>query len=103
MASFTQQYGIRLSKEYDEISTQEYYQMLKHLNGDTPLGYYIQIRSETDSKKIQEMSQNERDIRNEWQQFRMKHAPKISEKDKKKKTKEFHTLIKSMFGGDSRR
>lgn len=91
-----------MSREYDEISTQEYYQMLKHLNGDTPLGYYIQIRSETDSKKIQEMSQSEKDIRNEWKQFRMKHAPTISEKDKKKKTEEFHSLLKAMFGGGMR-
>lgn len=76
--------------------------MLKHLNGDTPLGYYIQIRSERDSKKIQEMSKDEKTIRSEWQQFRMKHAPKISEKDKKKKTEEFHSLIKNMFGGGMR-
>lgn len=48
------------------------------------------------------MSKSEKEIRNEWKEFRMKHAPKISEKDKKKKTEEFHSLIKSMFGGGMR-
>jgi len=48
------------------------------------------------------MSKDEKTIRSEWQQFRMKHAPKMSEKDKKKKTEEFHSLIKSMFGGGMR-
>jgi len=48
------------------------------------------------------MSKDEKAIRSEWQQFRMKHAPKISDKDKKKKTEEFHNLIKSMFEGGMR-
>lgn len=43
------------------------------LNGDTPLGYVVQIRSETDSKKIREMTKKEKEIRNEWNQFKLKN------------------------------
>lgn len=43
------------------------------LNGDTPLGYVVQIRSETDSKKIRKMTKKEKEIRNEWNQFKLKN------------------------------
>lgn len=88
-----------MKKEYDEISCEEYYQLLKGLNGDTPLGYYISIRSETDSKKIQEMDKDEKKIRNDWQRFKMSQKNNLSDKEKKLKTEEFHQIIKSMFGG----
>lgn len=76
--------------------------MLKGLNGDTPLAYYIRIRSETDSKKIQEMSQDEKKIRNDWLRFKQSQENKLTDSEKKEKVKEFHQIIKSMFGGDSR-
>lgn len=72
VSSFAQQYGIRLYKEYENIPCQEFRQLLSGLNGDTPLGYVVQIRSERDTKKIREMSTREKDIRKEWFEFREK-------------------------------
>lgn len=72
VSSFAQQYGIRLYNEYENIPCQEFRQLLSGLNGDTPLGYVVQIRSERDTKKIREMSTREKDIRKEWFEFREK-------------------------------
>lgn len=102
MASFAQQYGIRLHREYDEISAQEYYQLLTRLNGDTPLGNLIRIRSENDFKKIQEMSKEEKEIRNKWSVFKMSQKSRLSDSEKKKQTEYFYQIVKSMFGGDNR-
>ena len=42
--------------------------------GDTPLGYVVQIRAETDTKKIGQMTEQEKKIRREWRQFKTKQA-----------------------------
>ncbi len=76
VSSFAQQYGIRLHNEYDTISCQEFRQLLSNLNGDTPLGYVVQIRSEKNVKKIKEMTSQEKKIRFEWAQFRSKQNKK---------------------------
>lgn len=71
VASFAQQYGIRLYTEYETISCEEFRQLLVGLNGDTSLGYVVQIRSEKNPKKIKEMTAQEKKIRSEWQQFKI--------------------------------
>lgn len=72
VSSFAQQYGIRLHYEYENISCKEFRQLLSGLNGDTPLGYVVKIRSEKNPKKINSMTSNEKKIRAEWQQFKLK-------------------------------
>nr|DAI14522.1 MAG TPA: hypothetical protein [Caudoviricetes sp.] len=94
VSSFAQQYGIRLYYEYDQISCQEFRQLLSGLNGDTPLGYVVQIRSETDSKKIREMTKKEKEIRNEWNQFKLKN--KKQQKIELKK-EDISKVFSSMF------
>lgn len=42
------------------------------INGDTPLGYVVQTRAETDQKKIKEMTAHQKKIRAEWQSFKNK-------------------------------
>lgn len=64
-ASFAQQYGIRLRKEED-MPWGEFITLLGGLNGETPLGHIVSIRSERDSEKIKKFSPQERKIRNEW-------------------------------------
>lgn len=73
VSSFAQQYGIRLYYEYENISCQEFRQLLSGLNGDTPLGYVVQIRSETDSKKVREMTKSEKELRRKWNDFKLKN------------------------------
>lgn len=72
VASFLQQYGIRLNYEYDTISYVEFNQLLSGINGDTPLGYTVQIRAETDNKRIREMTNHEKEIRRKWKEFKQK-------------------------------
>ena len=50
----------------------EFNQLLRGLNGDTPLGYTVQVRAETDHKKIREMTAHDKKIRQEWKQFKAK-------------------------------
>lgn len=95
VSSFAQQYGIRLYYEYENISCQEFRQLLSGLNGDTPLGYVVQIRSETDNKKIRQMTKKEKEIRSEWAEFRRKNN-KI--KKIELKTEDISKIFSKMFG-----
>ena len=88
-ASFAQQYGIRLRVE-DEMEWDEFIVLLAGLNGETPLGNVIRIRSEKDNKKIREFSQDERKIFNDWKsRHRRKVTGSIEDGEK---------AIKSLFG-----
>lgn len=48
----------------------EYRRLLVGLSGETPLGYVVQIRAETDAKKIKEMTNHEKKIRADWREFK---------------------------------
>ena len=50
--------------------------MLVGINGDTPLGYVVQTRAETDPKKIKEMTAHQKKIRSEWLEFKNKMKKK---------------------------
>ncbi len=73
VSSFAQQYGIRLYYEYENMSCEEFRQLLGGLNGDTPLGYVVQIRAEKDTKKIKNMTAHEKKIRSDWLNFKAKN------------------------------
>lgn len=94
VSSFAQQYGIRLYREYEDIPCQEFRQLLSGLNGDTPLGYVVQIRSERDTKKIREMSTKEKNIRKEWFEFREKSKKRQKIELKKE---DISKVLTSMF------
>ena len=68
-ASFAQQYGIRLRYE-DDMSFDEFKTLLAGLNGDTPLGTVVRIRSERDSKVLKSYTAEQKRIRTEWRNFR---------------------------------
>lgn len=65
-ASITQQYGIRLRYEPD-MQWGEFCTLLTGLNGDTPLGHVVNVRSTTDKERIKNMSASDKRIRAEWQ------------------------------------
>lgn len=99
IASFAQQYGIRLLRE--DISVREYRKLLKGLNGETPLGYVVNIRSESDPKKIKEMTKNEKRIRSEWQSFKakqMRNNPNVITMS----IEQFQQALKNLAGGGGR-
>lgn len=95
VSSFAQQYGIRLYYEYENIPCQEFRQLLIGLNSDTPLGYTVQIRSEKNHKKILEMTEHEKKIRQEWNQFRAKQK---QETRINLKTEDISKVFSKMFG-----
>lgn len=71
---------------WDEFTT-----LLAGLNGDTPLGYLVRIRSEKDPKVKKKFTKEEKKIYNEW---RSRHSPKP-----KKMTREQVELgLRKLFG-----
>lgn len=74
VASFQSQYGIRLSRELNDMKWQEFKAFVSGLDNKTPLGRIVSIRAEDDPDVIKEFSKEERRIRNEW---RCKAAKKV--------------------------
>lgn len=91
-ASFAQQYGIRLRRE-NNMSWDEFTTLLAGLNGETPLGRVVQIRSETDRERIKRFSPAEQKIRNDWL---FKHRTVTDEKTRDKAVEGFHAMFKSL-------
>ena len=76
----------------------EYRKLLVGLGGDTPLGYVVRIRSETDTKRIQEMTNHEKKIRRDWQSFRAKQA-RTSKNSLTMTVEQFQQALKNLAGG----
>lgn len=95
MSSFAQQYGIRLYYEYEKMSCEEFRQLLTGLNGDTPLGYVVQIRAEKNHEKIKKMTEKEKKIRSDWTVFKMKNnkIPKMELKNE-----DISKVLSKIFG-----
>ena len=56
----------------ETITYTEFNQLLVGLNEETALGRVVQIRAEKDNKKIREMTNHEKKIRSDWQEFKRK-------------------------------
>lgn len=65
-SSLKTQYGYSIRKEIDDLSWGELSSDIAGLNGDTPLGNVVRIRSEKDPERIKNFSREEKRIRNEW-------------------------------------
>lgn len=101
-ASFAQQYGIRLRSEED-MSFDEFRTLLAGLNGDTPLGTVVQIRSERDRKRINQFTPAQRKIRSEWAAFRAGKAGSdpVNREKYDAAMKSFAAMFRAMAGGES--
>lgn len=64
-ASFLKQYGIRIRKE-DDMSYEEFCNLISGIMHDTPLGQIVSIRAEKDSEVIKKFTKEQKRIRNEW-------------------------------------
>lgn len=91
-ASFAQQYGIRLRNE-DDMTWDEFTTLLSGLNGDTPLGNVVAIRSEKDPKRIKEFSKEQKRIHRDWQR---KQAENMTREEYDEAMKMFSNLFKGM-------
>lgn len=79
-ASFAQQYGIRLRRE-DDMSWGEFSTLLAGLNGDTPLGHIVSIRSEKNRDRIKNFTAAEKKIRNDWARDHRRIVTDTKERD----------------------
>ena len=89
-SSFAQQYGIRLRRDLKNMEWGEFSSLLAGINGETPLGNIVRIRSEKDPEKIKKFTPAEKKIRSEWLN---KNASQISIETYEKAMENF----KSMF------
>lgn len=92
-SSFAQQYGIRLRMEIDTMKWGEFSSLLSGLNGDTPLGNIVRIRSEKDPKVIKNFTENEKRIRSIWLN---KNAKEISHEDYQQAMESIKNMFKSI-------
>lgn len=92
-SSFAQQYGIRLRMEIDTMKWGEFSSLLSGLNGDTPLGNIVRIRSEKDPKVIKNFTENEKKIRSKWLN---KNAKEISHEDYQQAMESIKNMFKSI-------
>lgn len=92
-ASFAQQYGIRLRRE-DDMSWDEFTTLLAGLNGDTPLGRIVSVRSESNPDRIKQFTAAEKKIRKEWA---MRHRHVVSDKKEYDAAMAgFHSMFKAL-------
>lgn len=90
-ASFTQQYGIRLSR--DEMDWWEFQSKLQLLNETTPLGQVVCIRSESDPEILKNFTKDQKRIRNEYLK---KNAKNMDKKEYDDAMNAFKEMFKAM-------
>lgn len=74
-SSLKTQYGYSIRKEIDSLSWGELCSDIAGLNGDTPLGNIVRIRSENNPETLKHFTREELRIRSEW---RSKTASQMS-------------------------
>jgi hypothetical protein len=76
------------------MSWDEFTTLLGGLNGETPLGHIVSIRSEKDPERLKQFTAAEKKIRNEWI---MKHRRVVTDKKEYDKAMaEFHSMFKAL-------
>lgn len=88
------------------MSFDEFRTLLAGLNGDTPLGAVVQIRSERDRRRINQFTPAQRRIRSEWAEFRAGKAGsvpvnRVNREKYDAAMKSFAAMFRAMAGGES--
>lgn len=91
-ASFAQQYGIRLRNE-NNMTWDEFTTLLSGINGETPLGAVVAIRSEKDPKKIKNFTPEQKKIYRDWQR---KQAENMTREEFDEAMKAFSNMFKGI-------
>lgn len=95
VSSFQSQYGLRLSREINEMPWEEFKQLLQGISPDTALGRIVSIRSENNKEILKSFTPEQKRIRNEW---RRRSARQIPEKEMDKILEGFKQMFISMAG-----
>lgn len=96
VSSFQSQYGIRLSRELNEMKWDEFRDLFVGLGPDTPLGRIIAIRSEKDKDVLKHFTKDQKRIHADWKR---RCAKKVSEEDMEKTLEAFKNGFIEMAGG----
>ena len=88
------QYNIRLRSE-TEMSWSEFTTLLKGIMPETPLGQIVSIRSEENKDMLQNFTQEQHKIRNEW---REKQLEDMTVEETEEQMQELQELFAKMFG-----
>ena len=92
-SSLKTQYGYSVRKEIDDLSWGELSSDIAGLNGETPLGNIIRIRSEKNPDMLKNFSREELRIRSEWLN---KSASQVSREDYKQAMESIKNMFKNM-------
>ncbi len=98
-SSLKTQYGYSIRKEINNLSWAELCSDISGLMSETPLGNIVQIRSEDDSEKLKNFTQDQKNIR--WE-YRMKMAQNMDKDEYKKVITDLQKAFKEM-AGDSKK
>ena len=82
------------------MSWDEFSALLRGLDGETPLGRIVRIRSEEDSNVLKSFTPEQRRIRSEW---RSKHVKKIKTEDMSAVLEGLRQAVISLAGGQVRK
>lgn len=89
-SSLKTQYGYSIRQEINKLSWGELCSDIAGLNGDTPLGNIVRIRSENDPEALKKFTRNELQIRSEW---RNRYAKQINQENYKEAMEGFKNMF----------
>lgn len=72
--------------------------LLAGLNGDTPLGYMVKIRSEEDPEVLKTFTKAQHSIRDEWREKHSKYFDKLKADKEERNSKECADILANFFG-----
>lgn len=81
----------------DDLAYSDWAKLVSGLMNDTPLGKIIEIRSETESDIIKNMTREQLVIRSEWENFRNSNIY-YDDGDLEKQAEHLENMMKSLFG-----
>lgn len=95
VSSFQTQYGIRLSKDLENMKWDEFKDLLIGISPETPLGRIVSIRAEKDKEILKHFTKEQRRIRSEW---RNRGAKEIKKEEMDKVLDNFKQMFIQMAG-----
>ena len=99
--SIAKQYGV-LPSEQENLKYSDWAKMVSGLMDDTPLGYVVSIRSETDQEIIRRFTPEQRAIRQDWERVRAKRILQLPEKELRQQFAQLEQAMAAMFAPNGR-
>lgn len=99
--SIAKQYGV-LPSEQENLKYSDWAKMVSGLMDDTPLGYVVSIRSETDQEIIRRFTPEQRAIRQDWERVRTKRILQLPEKELRQQFAQMEQAMAAMFAPKGR-